>query len=58
MNSASGVRFASRLRVGGNEPVEIVEEIRHLHRGPPKQPQCVSLAMLSVCLYVIIRIWF
>src|SRR5271165_4710251 len=33
-------RLAGRLRIEGNEPVETVEEIRHVHRvhrGPPKQ---------------------
>src|SRR5271165_1986868 len=29
--------LASRLRVEGDEPVETVEEIRHVHRGPPKR---------------------
>ena len=44
MNSASGVRF----RVEGDEPVETVEEIRHVHRGPPKQPQFLCVSLIDV----------
>jgi hypothetical protein len=34
---------ASRLRVEGDEPVETVEEIRYVHRGPPNQPNSYAL---------------
>src|SRR5271166_3648769 len=45
-----GVRgtLASRLRVEGDEPVETVEEIRHVHRGPPKQRQFVRVSVIGV----------
>ena len=48
MNSASGCTLASRLRVEGDEPVETVEEIRHVHRGPPKQPQFLCVSLIDV----------
>ena len=45
-----GVRgtLACRLRVEGDEPVETVEEIRHVHRGPPKQPQFLCVSLIDV----------
>src|SRR5580700_6606310 len=45
-----GVRgtLASRLRVEGDEPVETVEESRHVHRGPPKQPQFLCVSLIDV----------
>src|SRR5271166_1812866 len=43
-----GCTLASRLRIEGDEPVETVEEIRHVHRGPPKQRQFVRVSLIGV----------
>src|SRR5271154_5461473 len=43
-----GVTLASRPRVEGDEPVETVEEIRHVHRGPPKQRQFLCVSLIGV----------
>src|SRR5208337_2459443 len=43
-----GCTLASRLRVEGDEPVETIEEIRQVHRGPPKQPEFLRASLIGV----------
>ena len=43
-----GGTLASRLRVEGDEAVETVEEIRHVHGGAPKQRQFVRVSLIEV----------
>src|SRR5271166_253418 len=49
-----GCTLASRLRVEGDEPVETVEEIRHVHRGPPKQRPFLRVSQIGVRAW---RLW-